>query len=225
MAHLLGSRGPSRASIFRLRARRAYIAVAEVRQLWTWYSAEPHGRELRDALFAIASAGAVVWTGGLIAFQIRGIQVELGSALEYLRFAFVAPLVALIASPAVVRTVALIFVLFYIRRVYVHFKFVDDLIGRFLDYDSVQDHAWHRAMARAWRFAWVVGTTAIATLVACIAVFLYPSHLVVSWSSLLTLVGGLQFISAAVERPPNSTKSIPGRERSLRRVRRRAARG
>lgn len=170
----------------------------ELHALWQWYNLQPGGPDLRDALLAIASVGAVVWTGGLIALQLRGLFVEIGSALEYLRFSFIAPLFALVGDGAIVRTVALLFIVFYVRRVFVHFrtfrlmaKAIESVAGTNVHFDGM-------AVEIAQRIFRVQGTTAVASLVACVLVLSYPSKAVVSWSSLLALLGGLQFISSAL---------------------------
>lgn len=83
----------------------------------TWFSSTPASDQVNsDALIGIASVAAIVWTGGLIAFQVRQLASELTASLWLLRFAFLAPLIALVASAPVLRFVAMLLAFYTFRE-------------------------------------------------------------------------------------------------------------
>jgi hypothetical protein len=80
---------------------------------WSWYSSMPP-EENRDALIAIAGVAVVLWTGGLVALTLRQrFTLRLSNGIAYLQLAFLGPLLALIAHGAVLRTFALIVIVYY----------------------------------------------------------------------------------------------------------------
>lgn len=73
------------------------------------------GNDYKDALIATASIAAVVWTGGLIAIQIRNeSSVSLINGLDLLQTAFLGSALALFSVGVPLRVVALIFGAFYL---------------------------------------------------------------------------------------------------------------
>ncbi|HTD37672.1 MAG TPA: hypothetical protein VK669_09165 [Candidatus Limnocylindrales bacterium] len=81
-----------------------------------WFlTVSPGGNDYKEALIAIASVAAVVWTGGLIAMQIRNQgSVSLIGGLDLLQTAFVGPTLALFAVGLPLRVITLMFALFYL---------------------------------------------------------------------------------------------------------------
>jgi hypothetical protein len=72
------------------------------------FTTVPKQSENANALLAIASVAAVVWTGGIISIQINAQRARVKAVLgmEYLQFAFLAPLAALVAEPLWLRVIA-----------------------------------------------------------------------------------------------------------------------
>jgi hypothetical protein len=178
----------------------AHVSVMiALQRLWCWYAHQPGDQSLRDALIGVASVAVVVWTGALIAFQIRGISVEIGMSLEYLHFAFIAPLFTLIGPGPLIRTAALFLVIYYIRRTFVHFRMVRFfVIATDVHTRGTRLHA--KSVQLAQRIFRITGITTLTTLLACFVVFAYPSQIVVAWSSLLTMLAGLQYITTVLTR-------------------------
>lgn len=79
-----------------------------LRSAYTAYVTVPKQTENANALLAIASVAAVVWTGGVISIQMNAARARVKAVLgmEYLQFAFFAPAAALIADPLAMRALA-----------------------------------------------------------------------------------------------------------------------
>jgi hypothetical protein len=69
----------------------------------------------KDALIAVASVAAVVWTGGLITMQLKKTSVVLMNGLDYLQTAFMGSMLALFASGVWLRVIVLAFGVYYIQ--------------------------------------------------------------------------------------------------------------
>jgi hypothetical protein len=82
-----------------------------------WFLSTPASDQVNaEALIGIAGAAAIVWTGGLIAFQVRQLASELTASLSLLRFAFLAPLIALVADAPFIRFAAMLFAFYTFRE-------------------------------------------------------------------------------------------------------------
>ena len=148
-------------------------------RLWHWYSSMPPGGEAPGALTVCASIAVVIWTGALIAFQIKDIWVKLRGALLLLEYAFIGPLLALFTEGAVIRTLALVAVLYCLGEAIRHAIF-------FL--------ANGRGTSPARRLQYLpsvyVGICALGSL----AVFVYPVNVTVAWASLGGIVSGMNLV-------------------------------
>lgn len=71
-------------------------------------------RNQEIALTAIASVAAVVWTGGLIAFQIKQWTTTRGIGLDFATNAFMASLLAIFMRPLTLRYAATFFLFVYL---------------------------------------------------------------------------------------------------------------
>ena len=69
-----------------------------------------------DALVAVASVAAVVWTGGFIVKTFPGKEttIWLTESMNWLQFAFLAPIFALTADPETMRRIAIGFLVLYV---------------------------------------------------------------------------------------------------------------
>lgn len=163
---------------------------ADAAGLWQWYSAMPMGGEAKDALIVSASIAVVIWTGALIAFQIKGISIELRGALLLLEYAFIGPLLALFTAGAVIRTLALVAVLYCLGRAIRHAIF-------FLANRRAASRNARGTVPHVLNFPSVyVGICALGSL----AVLVYPVNVTVAWASLGGVVGGLNLVLLTIER-------------------------
>jgi hypothetical protein len=68
--------------------------------------------EYKDALIAIASVAAVIWTGAIIGLQLKGLLIELLGCMAMLQTAFIGALFVLLSSPLALHLVAIGFALY-----------------------------------------------------------------------------------------------------------------
>jgi hypothetical protein len=165
------------------------VSRADAAGLWQWYSSMPPGGEAKEALDVSASIAAVIWAGALIAFQIKRVSIELRGALLLLEYAFIGPLLALFTAGAVIRTLALVAVLYCLGRAIRHAIFfranrraasrAGEAVPHVLSFPSVY-----------------VGICALGSL----AVLVYPVNVTVAWASLGGVVGGLNLVILTLER-------------------------
>lgn len=84
-----------------------------VHRCWLWYNSTPADTN-NGALSVIPSVAVVAWTGGLVAYTLdRRITADFANGMWMLVAAFVAPLLALIAQGAALRTIALFSAAFF----------------------------------------------------------------------------------------------------------------
>jgi hypothetical protein len=75
-----------------------------------WFSnVQQGGNDYKDALIAIASVAAVIWTGGLITMQLRNGSIALGNGLDFLQNACMGTALALFVVGVPLRAVVLAF--------------------------------------------------------------------------------------------------------------------
>ncbi|MEA2784880.1 MAG: hypothetical protein QOF71_984 [Candidatus Eremiobacteraeota bacterium] len=173
------------------------VSPAAAAWLWQQYSGMPHGGEAKEALTLSASIAVVIWSGALIAFQIKRVSIELRGALLLLEYAFIGPLLALFTTGAVIRTLALVAVLYCSGRAIRHAIFF------------LADRAASQALEPAphvLNFPSVyVGICAVGSL----AVLFYPVQVTVAWASLGGVVGGLNLVILTLERK-GAPESVSG---------------
>jgi hypothetical protein len=183
------------------------VSRAGAAGLWHWYSSQPPGGEAKDALIVSASIAVVIWTGALIAFQVKGVSIELRGALLLLEYAFIGPLLALFTAGAVIRTMALVAVLYCFGRAIRHAIFFLAVrraaSGNAADRDAPErsETAFGRELLstvpQVLNFPSVyVGICAVGSL----AVLAYPVNVTVAWASLGGVVGGLNLVLLTIER-------------------------
>ena len=166
------------------------VSRADAAGLWQWYSSMPDGGEAKDALIVSASIAVVIWTGALIALQIKGMATELRGALLLLEYAFIGPLLALFTAGAVIRTLALVAVLYCLGRAIRHAIF-------FLASRRAVLGTGRVPVSHVLNFPSVyVGICALGSL----AVLVYPVNVTVAWASLGGIVGGLNLVLLRLER-------------------------
>jgi len=176
--------------------------------LWHWYSAMPGGGEAKEALTVSASVAVVIWTGGLISFSVKGVSIELRGALLLLEYAFIGPMLALFTSGAVIRTIALVAVLYCCGRAIRHAIFYVGIRRRFASPDaggsdaagvseSVLGRELRSTIPHVLNFPSVyVGICALGSL----AVLVYPMNVTVACASMGGVVGGLNLVLLTIER-------------------------
>lgn len=169
-----------------------------LRTLWTIYSTLPRQAEEKDALLAIASIAAVLWTGGIIAIQLDPNRARARAVLgmEYLQFAFFAPVITLVAEPLALRTIAtiaatVIFVIGvdHIRRGAAagHLERLFGPNTRLTLRARLALHAIRRNLLYYGR--WTVASTAGAVIIA-----VSPTQTTVAWTSIVVAFVGLQIV-------------------------------
>jgi hypothetical protein len=203
-------------SLWRIRAGLAVVVAgvliwrivshADAAGFWQWYSATPPGGEAKEALTLSASIAVVIWSGGLIAFQLKNVSIELRGALLLLEYAFIGPLLGLFTTGAVIRTLALIAVLYCSGRAIRHAILFFAMRRAAPHKNEVHDdvHSETRAVRKllsilphALAFPSVyVGICAAGSL----AVLLHPVQVTVAWASLGGVVGGLNLVLLTLQR-------------------------
>jgi hypothetical protein len=181
--------------------------------LWHWYTTVDAtgdiARSQETALIAIASVAAVLWTGGLIAFQLKGWSVSLGVGLDFASNAFMAALFALFVWPLTLRYVATFFFFAYVvlngwviyknRGANVEIQKASyEKKHPELEEASVED--WARFMAQRRRYM----TIQLCMLAPYLAVVCEPFQTVVSWFAALYTLASYQMILYAFITGPNA---------------------
>jgi hypothetical protein len=85
--------------------------------LWpNWYFSRPTTEMPgNDVLIAITTIAGVLWSGALIAFQVRKLLAEVTTSLSLLSFAVLAPVIVMITASPILRAVALVLGLYNLR--------------------------------------------------------------------------------------------------------------
>jgi len=82
-----------------------------------WFRGVGPGPDSTTVLLAAGSISVVVWTGALIAFQLKGTSAQLSGAFSLLEYAYIAPLVALLFQGGTLRIIAVIATLAFIALI------------------------------------------------------------------------------------------------------------
>jgi hypothetical protein len=95
------------------------IVGSILERFWQWYTTTfPHtgvwGSDYKDQLVLLGSVAVVIWTGGLIAYQIKKYSINTSIGLDLLQNAFMAPLFVLVESTLWFRYTATLFLLYYV---------------------------------------------------------------------------------------------------------------
>jgi hypothetical protein len=164
-----------------------------LRSIWAFFSTVPCQSENKDALLAIASIAAVLWTGGVIAIQLdpNRARAKAVLAMEYLQFAFFAPAVGLVAEPFVLRAIATILavVIFFIGVKHIR--------------DGVNVRHWERIMGPAGdrlrlgiieKNLLYYGRWTVASTIGAVVVAMWPTQTTVAWTALVVGFIGLQLV-------------------------------
>lgn len=100
--------------------QRSDFAVNCLASFWHWYTTVDATGDIarlqETALFAIAGVAAVLWTGGLIAFQLKQWTISRGVGLDLASNAFMASLFALFMRPLTLRYAATLFFFIFLRQ-------------------------------------------------------------------------------------------------------------
>jgi len=171
-----------------------------------WFRGTSPGSDSSTVLIAVGSISVVVWTGALIAFQLKGTSVQLSGALSLLEYAFIAPLAALLFQGGALRVIAalatLAFVALILRQALLYF-IIKWLINKTAAGDPDREFlatAFGRRIFKA-----VAGTTifpigyASACAVASLIIIATATEYVVAVTSVGTLCFGLYYVLAALK--------------------------
>jgi len=153
-----------------------------------WYVSAPNSdQDQRDASIAIAAIAAVVWTAGFI---YRGLPKartthRLIRAMHKLQFAYVSPLIVLLAPAPVVRTVAAAFFVYYslFLIAYVARRTSVPFMGVFRAHlDMIE-----RSEDKSWPVSCIENDLLSTTII-----FIFPYLVAVAWVSVYMLFTGYQ---------------------------------
>ena len=179
----------------------------------TWYITPPIGVEHHDILIGIASIAVVVWTGGLVAFQVRGISTELEGALVFLQFAFLTPLTLMLLDPLAVRSASLIICLGFLYntwRFWLMSWFFRILLTRSKGEpnDPVILRLLHPLLNRVFELN---GIYAAICAGAASIIFVVPTNQAIAIASLLTTSIGLLTVVDQLKKKTPATTSSPAK--------------
>jgi hypothetical protein len=166
--------------------------------LWRWYVTIPTGglweAAQTDALLAIASVAAIVWTGGLIAFQIKAPSTVNNLALDLLQTSFVGSAFALFLHGETLRAAATVFLVYYVAITVwgLYCSFRTSLIRRFWKAIPNRDSLSDEVLLAIGRAAAVYYRWTLLSMTAFVAVIIFPHQTAVAWIAGLLLYVGLQ---------------------------------
>lgn len=165
--------------------------------LWQWYStvntagiATPRQD---TALFAIASVAAVVWTGGLVAYQLKGPSIGRIIALDMVQLSFLGAIFGLFLQPLTFRYTATVFWCLYIAGsiVILHQNRNIDFVSKDrAKFPALTDDFYQEQARQNIRYAIV--TVASSALLVWMIIYPYPT--VIAWSSTIAVFLGLQMV-------------------------------
>lgn len=161
-----------------------------------WFLSVPPNGEAKDALIAIASVAAVVWTGGLITMQLKKLSTILGNALDYVQTAFMGACFGLFATGVPLRCAVIVFGLIYTIQSIASLVQSTWLLRRAKAGEVVFKHKngiWYytERFAKGTRqYAW----TTLASMLAYVAVFVWPTQYAMCWFGWGLLYLGMQMI-------------------------------
>ena len=157
--------------------------------------------EYREALVAISAVAAVVWSGGLIAYQIKRNATRIFGANEVMATAFVLPLIALMSDRTDLQIVGLGAALaFGVNGI------------RTVSWLVKNEKAWRPKIATAierqehFQEAWDAGVSTIFTFLLVIgfwSVSRWPTLEQVSRISILSLIGGYRLLVEIMYNSPD----------------------
>lgn len=175
------------------------------RELMSWFISTPKS-ENNEALVALCGVGAVIFTGALIAFQIREVSSHVQGALLLTSVAFVAPVLGIISSGPVLRVFALGSALYFFSKA-LTILLMRVVMMRFVA--SPQTEQRGLAIVRSdvealilWglgRIMVIQSFSLCVCAVSSVAVLIIPSATVLSWATLSTLVAAVGLITIALE--------------------------
>jgi len=153
--------------------------------LWHWL-ANPPTTTFHDALIAIASVSAVLWTGGLIVRQLTNyMDVQFRAGIEYMGFAFFAPMFALFITGSTLRITAGAFLVFYLIQTYKNFQYTKDVqVGKIPPPATVAPAFVPQWKKNAWAYLWLSLVSDFAILV----IVVLPFDQAIAWTSVLLVL-------------------------------------
>ena len=176
-----------------------------------WYnSVATNGDLVRPqdtALFAIASVSAVVWTGGLISWQIKQWNLYIPVSLDLVQTAFMGAIFGLFVHPLTFRYLATGFlVLFTVQSIaslwlnrnhnYVKNKFATTF--------TLTDERWD-AVAKVNR---TYATITLCSMILYVMIIVWPYPTVIAWFATIALFVGYQLIIGFMNSTPDKTSAI-----------------
>jgi hypothetical protein len=144
-----------------------------------------------DALLAIATVSAVLWTGGLITRQLSNyMDIPFRVGLEYLGFAFIAPLFALFVQGRTLQIGAALFSGMYLIVLYNNFMYAYRVQRGVLPLPEPLNVTPENYKQNLWMY---VNLNFLSVAVILIIV-VYPENIAIAWSSVIMTFLGYQFL-------------------------------
>lgn len=158
---------------------------------WHWL-ANPPTTQFHEALIAIASVSAVLWTGGLIVRQLTNyVDVQFRAAIEFIGFAFFAPMFGLFISGNTLRVTAAVFLVYYLKLTYKTFRDARDIeLGKIQPPANMAPDFVPQWKKNGWMYLWLSLLSDFAILV----VIVLPFDQAIAWTSVLMDYLGYQII-------------------------------
>jgi len=180
------------------------IAFPLVTAVWHWYCSTP-AEDNRDTLVAISAVAVVVWTGGLIGLTLRNrYTAQLSNGIEAVQQAFLGPLFALVAHGPILRTLALVFAVYWfvagvlLERLRRLVKRLKQRSGHYTltlkpveETPPLDQGKLRSLLGDALERATSAPKFALTSAACGIAVFVFASDTAMTWAALTLLVVGL----------------------------------
>ena len=153
--------------------------------------------EVRETLLAIASIAVVVWTGGVIAIQIKELSGNIVGTNDLLQFAYIAPVTALLASPATLQLIGGAFAMLF---AWIGVGYMRSAMAAM----PGAKNFWDLPIEAQEIFKYGAFNTLITLF--CLIFVYSPGRVTVAWLSLLCLFLGLQRLIGILYGDPDKTQ-------------------
>lgn len=160
------------------------------------------------ALVAIASVAAVVWTGGLVSYQLKQYTVARSVGLEIVQASFIGSVFALFMQPVTLRIVVTVFTVYYVSMfLYALFVQYRDVTATRKTHKEIVDKLSDDDVIVLWKTTrrYIFYSLLSMILYVCVIVWPYPKE--VAWIASVALYVGLQAIMSHLNTAPDRGSS------------------
>lgn len=178
---------------------------------WHWYTTvETSGywvTRYDGALAAIASVAVVVWTGGLIAYQLKVPDVSRTIALSFLQNAFMLAVLAFFPHALTIRIAMTVLIVYYAYdniRTLLLFGNPEYLMRDRDKYPLLTEEYW-RKQAQGYRLLGYVNLFSVAVFYGWLLIWPYPIAFL--WACAMLLFLGLQSVLIVLNNTPDDWRT------------------